>query len=326
MEYTLEGHGYAWSRVLRSRPSYLALPGEERRALDAEIDQIALMRGHTGFSPEHVEAPPELLASLHVRAPASPRAALALDVATSAKQVFDHLALTLDLRVTHCTFDETAAPLTSGADLILGVYSPTLTREVARDDSVAAGVIIALYGDGGGPGGGGALEVIPRIFRKVCENGAMIHLLDEAPLQIALHPSPARPRLREEIERRITAALDPVVFDVAVASFQAAAAHRLDHRGGELGAQIKNALPYDQWQAVMARYAADVWTRWGLANALTAEARWAPAFVYARRLERMGAAVACRAADPSSPLEETQAPPALAEAQPATDRAKVSAS
>jgi hypothetical protein len=289
MEYSLEGYGYSWSRVLRGQPAYRGLSPARQRAFDAQIDQLSLMRSSTGYWPERIEAPPDLLASLHVRAPSSPRAALALDVATSAREVLDELAGAMELRVTHCTFEETATP-EGGADLVLGVYSPTLTKEIARDDSVAAGVIIALYGDGGpGPG---ALEVIPRIFRKVCENGAMVHLLDEAPLQIVVHPPERRARLREEIERRVTAALGVEVLMRTAVLFQAAAADPLDHRGGRHAAELRNALPYDQWRAVMDRYAADVWTRWGLANALTAEARWARTFVDARRLERMGAAVA----------------------------------
>jgi hypothetical protein len=289
MEYALEGYGYSWSRVLRGQPGYRDLPAEARRAFDASIDQLSLMRSSTGYWPERIEAPPELLASLHVRAPSSPRAALALDVATSAREVFDQLAGAMELKVTHCTFEETATP-EGGADLVLGVYSPTLTTEIACDDSVAAGVIIALYGDGSpGPG---ALEVIPRIFRKVCENGAMVHLLDEAPLEIVVHPPERRARLREEIERRVTAALDVEVLTRSAVLFRGAAAELLDHRGGRHAADLRNALPYDQWRAVMDRYAADAWTRWGLANALTAEARWAKTFVEARRLERMGAAVA----------------------------------
>lgn len=56
--------------------------------------------------------------------------------------------------------------------LVLGVYSPSLTETIRVDDTVAAGVMVALHGD---PGGDYRLEVLPRIYRKVCQNGMVIY-------------------------------------------------------------------------------------------------------------------------------------------------------
>lgn len=310
MEYALEGHGYCWSRVFRERQAQRSPSIEERARLDTEIDNLAVTFAHGGALRDRmaeVGAPPELLASLHVRAPASPRAALALEVATAVKATFDRIGPDLDLRITHCTFDDG-----DGSHLVLGACSRTLAAEVARGDSVAAGVVIALHGGGGSP----RLEVLSRIFRKVCENGAMIHERDEPALEVdARLLGASRARLAGEIERRVAASLDPAFFAATVAAFQASAADPLDHRGGELGPLLRNALPYDQLQAVMARYAAETWTRWGLANALTAEARWAKTFEDARRLERIGGTVARAPATTARVLPVTIPDPAGATAE-----------
>jgi hypothetical protein len=285
MEYALEGHGYCWSRALRSRPSYRSQPTAARPALDAQIDDLAQARAGTGISADGVEAPAELLASLHVRAPSSPRAALALQVATSVRSVFDGLAVAAPLSVTHCTFE--AGPTDGAAGephLVLGAWFPSLSAEVARGDSVAAGLVIALHGD---PGDGSArIDVLSRVFRKVCENGAMIHELDQPAVQIEVHR--VGNGLRDALAQRVAGVLDPALFVRCVEALQASAADPLDHRGGPLGALLRHALPYDTWQAVMGRYAGDAWTRWGLANAVTAEARWSPTFAEASRLERIG--------------------------------------
>ncbi len=294
MEYALEGHGYCWSRVFRERHAHRSPPGAERVRLDAEIDSLAAtLSGREGGGAlrdrmAQLDAPADLLASLHVRAPGSRRAALALDVATSVKEVFGRIGPEMDLRITHCTLDEQAAP---GAYLLLGACSRALVAEVAHGDSVAAGVLIALLDEGGGASP--RVEVLSRIFRKVCENGAMVHERDERALAVdAQLLGAGRARLTSEIERRVTAALDPSFFAAAVKAFEASAVDPLDHRGGDLGPLLRNALPYDQLQAVLARYAAEAWTRWGLANALTAEARWAKTFADARRLERIGGTIA----------------------------------
>ncbi len=128
MEYALEGHGYCRSRALRDLPSWKDLPLERRVHLDAHLEQLAL-HGNAGGWARAVEAPPDLLDALHVRAPSSPRAALALDVAASVKEVFDGLARTHVLRISHCTIEE-GAP--EAAHLVLGAWSPTIAAEVAR--------------------------------------------------------------------------------------------------------------------------------------------------------------------------------------------------
>jgi hypothetical protein len=293
MEYALEGHGYCWSRVFRERQASRSPSSEEQARLDTEIDNLAVTFARGGALRDQmarIDAPPELLASLHVRAAdhkGSPRAALALEVATSVKAVFDHLGGELDLRISHCAFDDRSP----GAYLVLGACSRTLAAEVAHGDSVAAGVVVALHDQGGGASP--RIEVLSRIFRKVCENGAMIHERDEPAVEVdARLLGAGRARLTGEIERRVAASLDPAFFAATVEAFQASAADPLDYRGGELGPLLRNALPYDQLRAVMARYTAETWTRWGLANALTAEARWAKTFEEARRLERIGGTLA----------------------------------
>ncbi len=135
--------------------------------------------------------------------------------------------------------------------------------------------------------------MLTRIFRKVCENGAVVHVSDEPALEIAPHLLGAhRGRLRDEIERRVAASLDPVIFAADVESFRAGAAEALDHRGGLAGALVWRKLPLARRDAVMRRFEADTWTRWGLANAVTAEARWSSTFAEALLLERLGGAVA----------------------------------
>jgi hypothetical protein len=324
MEFSLEGHGYSLGRALRMR-----VPG-----VFGAGDLLA-MPERGGCVP-----PPELLASLHVRAPSSSTAALALPVAASIKEVFDRLRPRMDLVITHCAFDEQAP---DAAHLVVGCYFPGLAADVVKGDTVAAGVMLALYGERGHGSGGARLEVLARVFRKVCENGAMIHVGDEPAVEVDARllgadrpgwgtPPGPRPRLTVEIERRLVAARDPALFTAALTAFRAAAADPLDHRGGPHGALLRRALPYDAWQSIMARYAAEPWTRWGLANAVTAEAHAARTFTEAKRIERTGGLVArapghtCDAL-PEALLgaverEDTVLPAASAVA-PATDGEKV---
>jgi hypothetical protein len=275
MEFSLEGHGYSLGRALRMR-----VPG--------------VFGGGDPLTPPErggCVPPPELLASLHVRAPSSSAAALALPVAASIKEVFDRLRPRMDLVVTHCTFDDQAP---DGTPLVVGSYFPGLAADVVKGDTVAAGVMLALHREGGHGDGGARLEVLTRVFRKVCENGAMIHLHDQPAVHVdALWLGAGRAQLTVEIERRIVATADPALFTAAVTAFRAAAADVLNHRGGPHGAALRQALPYDAWQSIMARYAGEPWTRWGLANAVTAEAHAARTFTEAKRIERTGGLLAC---------------------------------
>ena len=283
MEFALEGHGYSLGRAMRV-PGLLS--GRDPQAQGAGVLGARV-------------PPPELLASLHVRAPASPQAALALEVGRSIREVFDTLRPRLDLVVTHCTFDE-APP--DGTTLVIGAHFSSITADIARGDAVTAGVILALH-DESGHGGGASLEVLHRLFRKVCENGAVIHLHDEPAVSVDLRQlGKDRRQLTVEIERRIAATHDPALFTATVSAFRAAAADTLDRRGGAYGASLRNALVYDVWQAVMARYTAEPWTRWSLANALTAQAHEATTFAEAYRLERLGGLVARSPAGPYGTL------------------------
>jgi hypothetical protein len=309
MEFALEGHGYSLGRALR-------VPGlfSERGPRDP------------GDGPGARVPPPELLASLHVRAPSSPRAALSLEVARSIRQVFDDLRPRLDLAITHCTFDEVAP---DGAILVVGAHFPSLTADVLRDDTVAAGVILALHDAPrhGDPGGGAHLEVLHRLFRKVCENGAIVHARDEAAVAVDLRQLGADPagraRLTAELERRIAATHDAALFTAAVGAFRAAAADTLDRRGGPHGASLRHALVHDVWQSVMARYTDEPWTRWSLANALTAEAHHAPTLTEALRLERLGGFLARSPGRPYDILPPGLLDPTLAAPVPAEDDEKV---
>jgi hypothetical protein len=279
MEYALEGYGYSWSRLQRGLPAHRVLSAAARARLDAEIDDLAQARHATGIGADCVEAPADLLDALHVRAPSSPRAARALQVATAVRAAFDGLSAAFPVQVTHCAFDDVA----EGASLVIGAWLPAGLTEVAKGDTVAPGLLITLR-DAPDGDGGAHLDVLARVFRKICDNGAMIHEADAHALRV----EPRTAGLGEAVSRRIAAALDPALFARCVEAFQASAADPLDYRGGPLGALLRHAIPYDTWRAVMGRFEGDGWTRWGLANAVTAEARWAKPPEEAARMERIG--------------------------------------
>ena len=271
MEYALEGYGYSWSRLQRGLPAHRVLSAAARARLDAEIDDLAQARHATGIGADRVEAPADLLDALHVRAPASPRAALALEVATSVKSVFDGPSSAAGhVQVTHCTVRRCRGG--RRAYLALGAWLPGgLTAEVARGDTVAAGVVTALRGDAGDGGGGAHLDVWSRVFRKICENGAMIHESDTRALQVE--------------PRQIGAGRGEVTDDPRGGSPPSSsppsspAASRLSARPPPTpsttaagrsapccGTRSRTTPGAPSW----ARFEGDTWTRWGLANAVTA--------------------------------------------------------
>jgi hypothetical protein len=246
-------------------------------------DLVEMIENHLGYGIGWPDAPSDLLDALHVRAPASPFAKLALDVATAAKRVFDGLRRRLDLQLTHASFAEGPA---EDAHLLLGVYSPRITAHVRAQDTVSAGVLVALRGD---PGGNGCatLEVLGRIFRKVCENGAVIHDHDDEGARIDTRLLwTRRDELGDALEERIVAALDIAAFATHVETIR---------RGADevAGGEILDDIPDDLRRRVADRFHASRGTRWNIANALTAEARWAATAAEAIRLERLGALVAC---------------------------------
>jgi hypothetical protein len=299
MEYALEGYGYCRSRVIREALSRANLPVARRRQVDLMIDRLAhlddvgaepfiarmihVLRQLAGVVIERPEPPPELLATLLVQAPESSLAGLTLDVATSVKGVFDGLRRRgLDVRLTHCTFDANSA-----ARLVLGAWSLAITADVAPGDTVAAGSVVALHGD---PGGGVRLEVLSRLFRKICENGAVMYAGDTAAEPIVWT---TRQALADELERRFVASLDGQVFASRVEQIRRSAADELGPDAGPLAASLRLQLTHEEMRGVMQRYSKEAWTRWSLANAVTAEARWAPSFAEATRLEQLGGVIAC---------------------------------
>src|SRR5262249_7890831 len=82
-------------------------------------------------------------------------------------------------------------------------------------------------------------------------------------------------------------------FTVRVDELRLSAAGAVDERGGRSGARLQRQVPPDVLRAVMERFAGEPQTRWGLANALTAEARWAPTFAEATWLEGLRGVGAC---------------------------------
>jgi len=311
MEYALEGYGYVRSRVIRAALSRAPLPAERQAVVDTLLERYlvgargSLARpGHQERIVEYVlrcagvasvphEEPPELLTTLRERGEEGPLGGLALAVATAAKEVFDRARGRGGVDLTHCALAEDAQ---EGTELVLGIHAPTMSEWVRRGDRVSPGTVIALRGD---PGGGVRLEVLTRIFRVLCENGNMMYEGEAAGVvdaQWLAMPCDPR-RIADEIARRVAASLEIPALAAKIDFFRAAAVDPLEAHGGQLAQRVRRELPFDTWLSVMERYRrAGEWTRWGLANALTAEARWSPRFAEAAKLERLGGLVACAAA------------------------------
>jgi hypothetical protein len=304
MEYALEGYGYCRSRVIREALMRASLPSHLQPQVDAVLDQAArfnderhqraLLTGMlqwAGMSITEIHPPAELLAALHVRAPESPLAGLAHDVATAFKGVLDglgkrHIAALL----THCSF---ATGADGAVELVLGAWSPSIMTDVSRGDAIAAGFIVALHGRPAGEGDA-HLKVLARVFRKVCENGAVSHDHDaEAGVVDPQLLWARREDLPDEIDRRVTALLYTRALHAQAEQFRRSAAAQIDPHDRLAHMLLQRALRRDQQGNVWQRFLPGEHTRWGLANAVTAEAHWATSFEEALHLEQLGASLAC---------------------------------
>lgn len=320
MEYALEGYGFSVAGLMRAEVKRRVGPDPR---IDLHLDPIlSMMDREAEFEPnptalsrrlslfmmrmalrrrelplELVEMgrfdlapPPDLLAALDGLWPAGPLGGRALRVATATKAAFDGLReKRLMLHLTNCSIeqDEQAAE-----HLVLGVYSPSLTETIRVDDTVAAGVMVALHGD---PGGAYRLEVLPRIYRKVCQNGMVIYRGKARSHEVepeVLEDQWAPDRLVAAIKRQITACLDEPAFAVEAASCQRSASEPLDPTGDSFAVLLNDRLQPTLAHAVHQRYLLQAdFTRWGLVNAITAEARTLP-HAAALHLERLGGRLA----------------------------------
>jgi hypothetical protein len=169
--------------------------------------------------------------------------------------------------------------------------------------------MIALHGD---PDGECRLEVLPRVYRKICTNG-LVQFSEhgaarEIPPQLLWCADLRRP-LVEAIVQAIRGCLDPDVFEAAVQGLRRTASEHL--RMVDAIALVRNvALPREAMRAVLRRFrhARDL-TRWGLINAVTAEARTVPSTLQLA-LERSGGTLA-------GPPPRRQIPPMHAHGMPA---------
>jgi hypothetical protein len=305
MEYALQGYGYSIARVVRSE---LARRKGEHEQGFTSMDRVlsTLLDDSRGDLPEsllermlkpllkdyHLQSPPELLSSLRAAGPPGEMNNLMWRVASATKAAFDALRRVMELRLTICSLEKTDR---GDEDLLLGVYSPSLTADVRVNDPVSAGVMVALHTERGG--GGCRLEVVPRVYRKVCQNGTIV-FVENAPArefaQALLWKSEALELLMPELARMIHACLDANGFALTVSGFRRAAAEPLDDAA--LGASLGGHLSPEVERAVLTRYrASGEFTRWGLLNAVTAEARTAPSALMLN-LERLAGALTARVA------------------------------
>jgi hypothetical protein len=242
-----------------------------------------------------LEEPPELLSTLGALGHRGPLNGLALHVASATKAAFDVIRQALQPRLSVCSIEKGA-----GGDehLLLSVYSPRLTADIGVNDTVAAGVLVALHGE---PGGVQCrLEVLPRLYRKICQNGAIVSS-GVAPgyelnLQRLLRSKSLKP-LTHALVRAIRACFDPKGFEAAVNSFQRSASEPIDAGSAHL---LVGGLSPEVRQAVLQRFSAEGdFTRWGLLNAVTAEARTASSGLMLT-LERLGGELARQSVAPAA--------------------------
>jgi hypothetical protein len=198
---------------------------------------------------------------------------LAFRVATGAKEVFDGVQKDAPLRVTQCTLE--SGP--QGGHLLLGMHCPARTAAVRVNDDVAAGVLIALRGEARQ---GYKLKVVPRVFRKVCSNGMVVFRGDAAAHEIdpGLLVDDGDPvSLYQAIEEATRACFHQKVFAEAVERCRWSATERLDSDGAEFADVLDALLGAELGETVRRRYRSEGdFTRWGMVNAMTAEARTAP--------------------------------------------------
>jgi hypothetical protein len=157
--------------------------------------------------------------------------------------------------------------------MLLGVHSPTLCADVRLNDPVTSGVLVALHGE---PGGGGyRLRVLPRLYRKVCSNGAVListGTVEELDPRLLLNAGEPE-RLIHAIMRMTAACFEPGVFQATVNHFRRSASEPASETFSLLMEAGLNPLVI---RSMFRRYTErGDFTRWGLGNAVTAEARTA---------------------------------------------------
>jgi hypothetical protein len=303
MEYALDGYGFSAVRILRGMLSQGPEAGRERLSprLEALLPELERDPGVFGEdlvssvveyflrdSLSSFEPPPEMLSTLRSLGPYGPVNGLALRVASATKAAFDVFRRAMQLQLTVCSLETGER---GDEHMLLSVYSRALTAEVQVNDEVSAGVLVALHGD---PGMGGyQLEVLPRVYRKVCQNGAIVFLRNAPARKLDLSwllGSEALEPLAHELEHTIRACFDAKAFEAAVNSFRQSANEPLEDRG--LEDSLMDQLGPSVGKAVRQRYrTGGMFTRWGLLNAVTAEARTAPSELMLK-LERLGGELA----------------------------------
>lgn len=292
MEYALDGHGYSRARV------YLAhilskRQGAERGAwMGRRLDRLLRTLDAVPAQREPPPGgPPSLLATLRSRSPAGPIDGRALVVATAVKAVFDDLHTQgNELCVAQCSIETSEL---HREHMLIGAYFPALTADVQPNDSVAAGAMISLRG---GPAEECHLEVFPRIYRKICTNGTVQFsehaAARELPSELLWRSDPQGP-LVAAIAQAIRDCLAPGAFEEAVQNFRRSASEEL--RPADVAFFLRHltdlavgALPREVASTILRRFLdqRDL-TRWGLLNAMTAEARVAPSALQLT-LERLG--------------------------------------
>lgn len=155
---------------------------------------------------------------------------------------------------------------TTDCDAYCGVtlYEPALARSVQENDVVSAGVAIIRRAHG-------EPEVMPRIFRKVCSNGAVVDLGAGTAQAVEAY----------EVARAMRDCLTPTGLDLARTRFERAANTLIP----DVEVVLARARPRTPTGDIVAlwREAGDR-SAWGLVNAATALAHDEPNL--ARRLER----------------------------------------
>ncbi|WP_224247421.1 hypothetical protein [Hyalangium gracile] len=207
-----------------------------------------------------------------------------LRVASATKAAFDILSRVLALHIVVCSLEEDER---GDEHMLLGIQAPELSAHVLVDDQVSAGALVALHV--GRDLTHCRLEVLPRVYRKVCQNGTIV-FSEYSPAQqinpILFLDSEALEPLIRELDRTIRACFDPKGFQLAVKQFRRSAKEPV--QGSTLPESLRASLGPTLEQSVRTRFVrAGDFTRWGLLNAITAEARTAPSSLLLR-LERLG--------------------------------------
>jgi hypothetical protein len=347
VEYALEGHGYSVARVVRGVLHAEGLTGPELHFVDSIMQRIeatprdedadlkmlgrmvrevrhaarsrlAAGRGAAKDAPSPaaaspggdeltLEAPPGLLSTLRPLSSNGPLEGFALRTAAAAKGVFDKLGPEMGLQVTQCTLEKNEA---GDEDMLIGVHWPARSADVRPNDRVSGGVLIALRRD---HLGAYRLQALPRLYRKVCQNGMVMPLRDVSIHEIDPRPlfaSPDNFPLAVALEKATRACLDHTMFEWAAERCRRSAGEDTGPSATPLASLLESRLRPQVLWAVHRRYAmARDFTRWGMVNAVTAEARTAPSALMLR-LERVGGELA--AAADATPAPRRASSPSIA--------------